>query len=104
MDLEVDTGGPQVVVLGGRRLAQRADPVILDGRTLEARSRSANWAVFEVDLARGRHRLELLWPERSAARDADYLYFAAVVAMSHAPDYLDLPVRDARRTSRAAAE
>jgi hypothetical protein len=100
--LETDTGGPQVVVLGGRGLAERADRVLLDGEELEARARSANWAVYEADIVRGPHRLELLWPERSAARDADYLYFAAVVAMSHASGYLDLPAQ--RRTSRAVAE
>jgi hypothetical protein len=97
VDLEVDTGGPHVVVLGGRRLAERADRVLLDGEALEARARSANWAVYEADIVRGAHRLELLWPERSAARDADYLYFAAVVAMSHAPGYLDLPEVRTRR-------
>jgi hypothetical protein len=91
VDLETDREGPHLVVLGGRRLDERADRVVLDGRTLRRRSRAPNWAVLDADIHAGSHRLELLWPERSEARDPDYLYFAAVVAADHAPESLEVP-------------
>jgi hypothetical protein len=93
LGVEVDEGGPQVVVLGGRRLSERAAAVALDGRPLVSRARSANWAVFETDIDRGPHRIDLRWPPTSDPRDPDYLYFAAIVAAGRASDSLDLPAR-----------
>jgi len=76
--IEPDGPGAYVLVLGGRRLDRRAPKLALDGRPLEGR-RHGNWAVFEVDLGPGTHRLEL--PELATGPDpeADYLYFAAAV-------------------------
>jgi len=88
--VDVDAPGPHVIVLGGRRLRARAPEIRLDGRPLGGGRRTANWAVFEAELAAGRHRLEL--PSRASGPDpeAEYLYFAVVVHRTRAGDYLGL--------------
>jgi hypothetical protein len=85
-----DAPGPHVIVLGGRRLRERAPEIQLDGRPLAGGRRTGNWAVFEAELAAGPHRLEL--PSHASGLDpqADYLYFAAAVQRSHARDYVGL--------------
>jgi hypothetical protein len=88
--VEPDVPGPHVVVLGGRRLSARAPRIQLDGRWLESGRRSANWAVFDAELAAGSHTLEL--PSHAGGPDpeADYLYFAAIVQRDYASRYLGL--------------
>ncbi|HXB57627.1 MAG TPA: hypothetical protein VN461_22895 [Vicinamibacteria bacterium] len=88
--VEVDVPGPHVAILGGRRLADRAPRVVLDGNALANGRRSANWAVFFSDLRPGPHRLEL--PARDSGPDpeADYLYFIGIVHEDWAPRYLVL--------------
>jgi hypothetical protein len=86
---EPDSPGPHVLVLAGRRLAERAPVVSIDGRALEGR-RSGNWAVFETALAEGAHTLELPSLEAEPDPQADYLYFAALVRQDLAAGYLDL--------------
>jgi len=86
---EVDSPGPHVLVLAGRRLAERARVVFMDGRALEGR-RSGNWAVFETALAEGAHTVELPSLEAGPDPQADYLYFAALVRRDLAAGYLDL--------------
>jgi hypothetical protein len=86
--VETHTAGAQLLVLGGRKLAERAPRIALDGRVLEQGRRSATWAVFDVELAAGGHVLEL--PALAIGREpeADYLYFAAVVHREHVSRYL----------------
>jgi hypothetical protein len=85
---QADVPGSHVVVLGGRMLAARAPRIALDGRTLENGRRSANWAVFDIELAAGSHVLELPSLDGGADPEAEYLYFAAVVHRDHASRYL----------------
>lgn len=88
--VEPDAPGPHVVLLGGRRLGERAPAIALDGQALAGGRRSANWAVFEARLGAGPHVLEL--PSLDAGPDpqADYLYFAAVVSRDAASRYVTL--------------
>ena len=90
MEVTLDGPGPHVIVLGGRRLLERAPAIQLDGHPLEGGRRTANWAVFDAELAAGPHRLEL--PSHASGSDpqADYLYFAVVVHRARAGDYLGL--------------
>jgi hypothetical protein len=92
-----DAPGPHLVVLGGRRLANRAPRILLDGRPLEDGRRSPNWAVFETELSAGDHVLELPSHEDGPDPEAEYLYFAAAVRRDVAVRYLVLPAsREAR--------
>ena len=86
--VEPDAPGRHVLVLGGRRLSERAPQIWLDGRPLTGGRRSGNWAVFDAELESGPHVLEL--PARADGPDpeADYLYFAAVVHVDRASEYL----------------
>jgi hypothetical protein len=86
--VDPDTPGPHVVVLGGRRLVERAPRPTLDGRPLEGGLLSRNWAVYGAELAAGAHRLELPSHAGGADPEADYLYFAAVVHRDRAAAYL----------------
>ena len=86
--VETDAPGPQLILLGGRRLGERAPTVTLDGRALSGGRRSPNWAAFEADLGPGPHLLELPSLASGAEPEADYLYFAAVVSRERAGRYL----------------
>jgi hypothetical protein len=86
----VASGGPQLVILGGRGLETRAATVLLDGRALETSQRSANWAVFSVELVAGPHVLQLPSLERGPDPPAEYLYFAAVLQRDQAGRYVRL--------------
>jgi len=88
--VEAAQAGPHLVVLGGRRLESRATQPLMDGHELQPRRRLGNWAVFEAELAKGPHLLELPSLESRADPEADYLYFAAVVSREAAPNYLAL--------------
>jgi hypothetical protein len=89
--LEVDIPGPHVAVLGGRRLAERAPRVAVDGHGLANGRRSANWAVFFLSLGPGQHHLELPAHDFGPDPEADYLYFVSVIHQDWAPQYLALP-------------
>jgi len=52
--------------------------------------RLGNWALFDLELAQGTHRLELPSHDTAADPQADYLYFAAVVSRESASEYLTL--------------
>ncbi|MFI4944330.1 MAG: hypothetical protein ACHP85_13770 [Burkholderiales bacterium] len=82
--------GPHVLVLGGRRLEERLTRLQLDGRALVPVRRRGNWAVVDLELATGSHRLELPSLDTAADPQADYLYFAAVVSRESASEYLTL--------------
>ncbi len=89
--LAVERSGPHVLVLGGRRLADRAPVISLDGRTLDGCRRRANWAVCTSEIGAGEHRLELPSHESGSDPEADYLYFVALVHRDQAAAYLSLP-------------
>ena len=82
--------GPHVLVLGGRRLEERLTRLQLDGGALVPVRRRGNWAVVDLELAPGSHRLELPSLDTAADSQADYLYFAAVVSRESASEYLTL--------------
>lgn len=99
--VEPEQPGAHVVILGGRRLEQRAPRVLLDGRPLEPVRRSGNWAVFEADLAAGSHVLALPSHEDGPDPEADYLYFAAVLHRDTASRYFGFePEPDGSATER----
>jgi hypothetical protein len=89
--VEVDVPGPHVAILGGRKLADRAPRVVLDGNPLANGRRSANWAVFFSDLVPGPHRLELPAHDSGPDPEADYLYFISIIHEDWAPQYVVLP-------------
>ena len=95
--VETDSPGPQLILLGGRRLAERAPRITLDGRALEGGRRSPNWALFETELGPGAHLLELPSLEAGAEPEADYLYFAAVVQRELAGRYIGQQATGATR-------
>ena len=82
--------GRHVLILGGRKLAERAPRIVLDGRELEDGRRSANWAVFARELAAGGHRLELPADNAGPDPESDYLYFAALIHAGWLSDYVAL--------------
>jgi hypothetical protein len=86
--VETDAPGPQLILLGGRRLGERAPSITLDGRALDGGRRSPNWAALEAEVGPGPHLLELPSLDTGAEPEADYLYFAAVVSRERAGDYL----------------
>jgi hypothetical protein len=88
---EQDTGGPQIVILGGRRLSDRAPRATIDGVDLRPERRSANWAVFSCDLSAGGHRLELPSLDSGPDPESDYLYFASIIQRGRASAYVFLP-------------
>jgi hypothetical protein len=95
--VEPERPGPHLVILGGRRLSERAPIVMLDGRELEPRGREGNWAVFEAALDAGPHTLQLPSLEHGPDPAADYLYFAAAVHQDLAAQYVALGTRAAAR-------
>jgi hypothetical protein len=86
----VETAGRQVLILGGRKLAQRAPRIVLDGRELEDGRRSGNWAVFTTELAAGEHRLELPSHDSGPDPESDYVYFASLIQGSLISGYVTL--------------
>ena len=82
--------GPHVLVLGGRRLEERLGRLQLDGGALASVRRRGNWAVVDLELAPGSHRLELPSLDTAADPRADYLYFAALLSRDSASSYLTL--------------
>jgi hypothetical protein len=79
-----------VVVLGGRRLSERAPRIQLDGHLLDNGRRSGNWGIFEAELSDGPHLLELPSLADGADPEAEYVYFAAIVHADRAGAYLGL--------------
>lgn len=88
--LEVANPGPHVLILGGRKLSERAPGIVLDGRELAGGCRSPNWAVFARDLAAGAHRLELPSHDSGAEPESDYLYFVVLIHEDWLPRYVAL--------------
>ncbi len=88
---EVDAGGPHLLVLAARGLAERVPRVLVDGQEVLG-PRRGNWGVLRADLAPGRHRLELVTAGLDREGERDLLYFASIVAESRADAYLELPV------------
>jgi hypothetical protein len=86
--LEVHEGGPQVLILGGRRLAERAPTLVLDGRTLDGCRRNANWAVCTTETSAGALTIELPSREWGPDPEADYLYFLALVQRERLSGYV----------------
>ncbi len=85
---EVADAGPHILILGGRKLTERAPRITLDGRELPGGRRSPNWAVFTRDLAAGAHRLELPSHDAGADPESDYLYFVSLIHEDRLPDYV----------------
>ncbi len=88
IDLEVTDPGRQVVLLGGRGLAVRARRIEIDGLELAGAVRSPNWAVGDLELAAGPHRLHLDWQAPDYVLESDYLYFAGVLQERWAGRYV----------------
>jgi len=88
IDLEVTDPGRQVVLLGGRGLAVRARRIEIDGLELAGAIRSPNWAVGDLELAAGPHRLHLAWQAPDYVLESDYLYFASVLQERWAGRYV----------------
>ena len=93
--LEVERTGGQWLVVGGRRLAERAPALALGGRPLGECRRDARWAVCAVEAAAGPLVLEIPSHEEGTDPEADYLYFLALVHRDEAARYLRLPSLDA---------
>jgi hypothetical protein len=89
--LEVDKPGRHVLLLGGRRLSERAPAIVLDGRPLDGCRRSANWASCTVEIGGGVHVLELPSLDSGPDPQADYLYFLELLHAEEAPRYVRLP-------------
>jgi hypothetical protein len=87
---DVETAGRHMLVLGGRRLAERAPRIVLDGDVFEGGQRSANWALFSSKLDAGAHRLELPSHNTGPDPESDYLYFISLVHEDWIPEYLVL--------------
>jgi hypothetical protein len=89
--LEVEQAGPHLLVLGGRRLAERAPSPVFDGRVIGDCRRKANWAACTVEAAARTHELDLPSCEAGADPEADYLYFIALVHREQVDLYVRLP-------------
>jgi hypothetical protein len=85
--VDVDEPGLQRIVIGGRKLHDRAPHVAIDGREVAVRERNARWIVGHAELSAGRHVLTL--PRESAVwrEESDFLYFLAVVTERDAERY-----------------
>jgi hypothetical protein len=90
LEFEVTEPGPQIVILGGRGLADRARLLEIDGHELGGALRLGNWARGRVDLPAGPHRLHLAWHKPDYVLESDYLYFAGVIQEGGAGRYLRL--------------
>jgi len=91
LDVETDASGRQLVILGGRHLADRAQRIEIDDRPLQGLVRSPNWAVGGQEVAAGRHRLHLAWQKPDYLLESDFLYFASVIQEAWAGRYVRLP-------------
>ena len=89
--LEVQQAGPQLLILAGRRLSERAPELVLGGRAIGGCRRQSNWAVCTVEAASGTLALELPSRESGADPEADYLYFLALLHRDEAGRYVRLP-------------
>ena len=79
VDLDVGATSRHRIVLGGRRLSERAPTLRVDGREIAVEARDLSWIVAEADLSAGRHvltlpRVNVRWEEES-----DFVYFLAAV-------------------------
>ena len=85
--------GPQLLVLGGRRLAERAPELVFDGRALGGCRRQANWAaaLSRPTLRGSAPRSSCRRCESGADPEADYLYFVAMLHRDEAGRYVRLP-------------
>jgi hypothetical protein len=89
--LDVEQGGSQLLILGGRRLSDRAPEIVLGGRAIGGCRRADNWAVCTTDAPSGAVELELPSHESGADPEADYLYFLALLHRDEAERYVRLP-------------
>jgi hypothetical protein len=89
--MEIERAGPQLLILGGRQLAERAPTLLLGGQPLVDCRRDANWAVCTTEAGVGALPLELPSHEAGADPEADYLYFLALVHRDEAARYVRLP-------------
>jgi hypothetical protein len=89
--LGVEQGGSQLLILGGRRLSDRAPEIVLGGRAIGGCRRADNWAVCTTDAPSGAVALELPSHESGADPEADYLYFLALLHRDEAGRYVRLP-------------
>jgi hypothetical protein len=90
--LEVARAGPQVLIVAGRRLAERAPNLVLDGRAVGGCRRDANWAVCMTEAPAGALTFELPAREAGADPEADYLYFIALIESDQVDRYVRLPL------------
>ena len=79
MDLEVSAAGRHRIVLGGRRLSERAPILLIDGREIAPVARDQGWIVAEADLSGGRHSLALPRTSPQWQEESDFVYFLAAV-------------------------
>jgi hypothetical protein len=77
--VDVDEPGLQRIVIGGRKLHDRAPSVTIDGREIAVRERNAHWIIGHAELAAGRHELALPRASAQWAEESDFVYFLAVV-------------------------
>ncbi len=91
---ETDEGGPHLIAIAGRRLAERVPRVHVDGQEVHGK-RQGNWALLRAALGPGPHRLELETAGVDRDGERDLLYFAAVVAASRAEACFTLPAETA---------
>jgi hypothetical protein len=89
VDLEVAAAGRHRIVVGGRKLDERAPLLLIDGRVVEPRDRDPSWIVAAADLSAGRHSLAL--PRRNPRwqEDSDFLYFLAAIDERLTSRYLE---------------
>jgi hypothetical protein len=89
--MRVTEAGPQVLLLAGRRLTERAPSIVLDGRILDGCRRDANWAVCTTEAPAGAAVIELPSLRSGSNPEADYLYFLALVHREKLGRYVRLP-------------
>src|SRR5260221_7661416 len=92
LPFEVEAEGPHVLVIAGRRLAERVLRRLVDGREAPG-PRQGNWAVLRADLAPGRHRLHPSPAGLDRHGEPSPPYSPAIVAAPRADAYLELPPR-----------
>ena len=85
---ENDEGGPHLIAIAGRRLAERVPAVLVDGQEVSGK-RNENWALLRAELVPGRHRLELQTAGLDHDGERDRLYFAAILPESRAGALFD---------------
>ncbi len=79
VDLEVGARGRHLIVLGGRKLAERAPLVRVDGHALLPLARDLSWIVAPAELSAGRHTLTLPHANARWQEESDFVYFLAAV-------------------------